>query len=162
MKNPKIYIDQAGIIRANEFAFEDQEQAKELIFYKLYGGPQVDIPWAIVVYHYSGKAFDLPVNYSVEVKETCKWHGNMDACANETCWDLVECQKSPRAQVAILIPNQLYDVKLTDDDFKEWIGDKSEVDSQDDLWADLLKTMGFFPAPKYLVEVKEKFTITRK
>lgn len=26
---------------------------------------------------------------------TCKWNGNLDACGNETCWDLGECQGSP-------------------------------------------------------------------
>lgn len=26
---------------------------------------------------------------------TCKWNGNLDACGNETCWDLGKCQGNP-------------------------------------------------------------------
>lgn len=32
---------------------------------------------------------------SKEEKATCKWNGNKDACGNETCWDLQECQGNP-------------------------------------------------------------------
>lgn len=51
-----------------------------------------------------GQSFDVPNSYTAQVVETCKWHGNRDACANETCWDLNECQKSPAVKVAVLIP----------------------------------------------------------
>lgn len=26
---------------------------------------------------------------------TCKFNGHVDSCNNETCWDLVECQRKP-------------------------------------------------------------------
>lgn len=32
-----------------------------------------------------------------EVKKSCYNNGNLLACANETCWDLCECQNSPAA-----------------------------------------------------------------
>ena len=47
--------------------------------------------------HFLGEGLhDIPEGYRVEVSETCKWNGNMDACANETCWDLNECQHNPK------------------------------------------------------------------
>lgn len=36
--------------------------------------------------------------------KTCKWDGNRDACGNETCEDLQECQKSPEKWVLRLFP----------------------------------------------------------
>lgn len=30
-------------------------------------------------------------------KQPCKWNGNLDACGNEVCWDLQECQGNPVA-----------------------------------------------------------------
>ncbi len=49
------------------------------------------------------KHTDYKIEVSMEIKETCKWNGNRDACGNETCWDLNECQYSPPKQVACLI-----------------------------------------------------------
>lgn len=40
----------------------------------------------------------------VEILKTCKWHGNRDACGNETCWDLNECQNSPPLFFARILP----------------------------------------------------------
>lgn len=44
-----------------------------------------------------------------EKVKTCKWDGNQDACGNETCWDLQECQKSPEKWFLRLLPK--YPVK---------------------------------------------------
>lgn len=52
----------------------------------------------------TGEIVSIPKGWRVEIKRTCKWHGNKDACANETCWDLQECQKSPEKTVAVLLP----------------------------------------------------------
>lgn len=40
----------------------------------------------------------------VELIETCKWRGNRDACANEVCWDLEQCQGNPTIKLARLLP----------------------------------------------------------
>lgn len=45
---------------------------------------------------------EIPEGYRAELEKTCKWHGNRDACGNERCWDLKECQESPSAFVALL------------------------------------------------------------
>ncbi len=50
----------------------------------------VDTPYTI------GKK---PEPVKTEGKETCKWEGNLDACGNETCWDLQVCQRSPKKVV---------------------------------------------------------------
>lgn len=47
--------------------------------------------------------YPLPEGWDVEIIKTCKYHGNKDACANEACWDLQECQKSPLVQTARLV-----------------------------------------------------------
>jgi hypothetical protein len=49
-----------------------------------------------------GDTFPLPSGVGYTLKDTCKWEGNRDACGNETCWDLEECQNSPSKKVAIL------------------------------------------------------------
>lgn len=50
-----------------------------------------------------GQLYDLPKGWTVEIEDTCKWHGNRDVCGNEICWDLQECQKSPSVKIARLI-----------------------------------------------------------
>lgn len=48
--------------------------------------------------------FLMPEGWTVEIEDTCKWHGNRDVCGNEICWDLQECQKSPSVKIARIIP----------------------------------------------------------
>jgi hypothetical protein len=40
---------------------------------------------------------ELPEGTTAE--ETCKWKGNKDACGNEACLDLQECQQSPKSVI---------------------------------------------------------------
>lgn len=51
-----------------------------------------------------GQTFDLPPNIGVSFEMTCIHRGNRDSCANETCWDLNVCQRSPELKLAILTP----------------------------------------------------------
>jgi hypothetical protein len=53
-----------------------------------------------------GMMGDMPHLWTVEYEETCKRDGNRDACGNEVCWDLQECQKSPSKKIARLIPSK--------------------------------------------------------
>jgi hypothetical protein len=85
--------------------FEDQEQAREIIYYEQHGGPQTDVPWSIMVKNYSDKLFPLPEGYSVEVKNqgvccspmppNISHHGYCDECSGYT-----------EKKVAVLLPTR--------------------------------------------------------
>ncbi len=44
----------------------------------------------------------------IVVEVTCVHDGNKDACGNETCWDLKECQKSPSKPVTFIKDGRTY------------------------------------------------------
>lgn len=53
-------------------------------------------PQSWIEAHDSARANALEIeNPEVAFEKTCKWDGNKDACGNEVCWDLIECQKNP-------------------------------------------------------------------
>lgn len=49
-----------------------------------------------------GDHITLPEGYGIDKTRTCKWHGILNNCGNETCWDLEECQFSPEKFVATI------------------------------------------------------------
>lgn len=49
-----------------------------------------------------GDELTLPEGYGIDKTRTCKWHGILNNCGNETCWDLEECQFSPEKFVATI------------------------------------------------------------
>lgn len=63
-----IYKQALQAAKDSSIEVADQAQARELICYDLYGGPQVDIPWSVTVKSHSDKLFDLPEGYDVEVR----------------------------------------------------------------------------------------------
>lgn len=48
---------------------------------------------------------EYSVEVRMEIKETCIRNGDRLDCANEACWDLNECQRSPSKQIAVLLNN---------------------------------------------------------
>jgi hypothetical protein len=66
--------------------------------------------------------------YSIEceVNITCKWHDNKDACGNETCWDLQECQKNPSIAIVTFHENNSQKVENSAPILNEVFADNGE------------------------------------
>lgn len=67
---------------------------------------------------------------------------------------------------AIITPSKehrAYDVKLTEEDFKKWIGEKSEPEeSQEELWEDVWARVSDRFLKSHIPELMLYFTITRR
>lgn len=55
----RLHIKEDGQVYVTDLLIPNQQAARELINYELYGGPQVDIPWSVVVKCHSGELFDI-------------------------------------------------------------------------------------------------------
>jgi hypothetical protein len=75
-----------------EIAEEDKGRVNQLVCYTLFNGnsPTPDTE------------YQLPDDVGFEIETTCINKGERLNCANETCWDLNECQRNPELKIAHL------------------------------------------------------------
>ena len=130
MKNFHIFLDPTGTWRGNEFPEEPKFDSNENVHFTAFGNAWkeyeaaveklksealvVSNPEVAVDYDADGMILQggikavpgvlYPWDGGWEKIKTCKWDGNRDACGNETCEDLQECQKSPEKWVLRLLP----------------------------------------------------------
>lgn len=107
MEKEQKYLQTLAAAKEAGIKVEDQEHAKEIIYYELYGGPQVDIPWSVTVKNWSDKIFDLPKGWRVEIKENqpCR-HCNLIDCYNHQMGD---CKNT----IAVLVPPSFVEPSCT-------------------------------------------------
>jgi cell division protein FtsB len=109
----------------------NQETAKELINYTLYGGPQVDIPWSVVVNAHSGEVFDIPNVKWTEKEES--WYepvylGQATRVVGKVAViNLPETPLTPYEEVVAVNQKLEKRIKELEDDQSQWIAEYNEI-----------------------------------